>query len=126
MDPIQLFDLASRQAQWLAVRQSVVAGNIANANTPDYRAKDVDSFESVLTGRHMSLASTHAAHFTESPLRNAIRTEDVSDGVAVRESGNSVEMSSELMKAGAVRRDFELNTSLVKSFHRMMLLTVQR
>ncbi|MGX1258429.1 flagellar basal body rod protein FlgB [Sinorhizobium fredii] len=43
MDPIQLFELASRQAQWLTVRQNVVAGNIANANTPHYRAKDVHS-----------------------------------------------------------------------------------
>ena len=35
MQPIQLFDLASRQAEWLTIRQQVVAGNIANANTPE-------------------------------------------------------------------------------------------
>lgn len=34
MGPVNLFDLASRQSQWLAVRQSSIAGNIANASTP--------------------------------------------------------------------------------------------
>jgi flagellar basal-body rod protein FlgB len=36
MQPIQLFELTSKQAHWLTVRQSVVAGNIANVNTPGY------------------------------------------------------------------------------------------
>ena len=48
MQPIQLFKLASQQAQWLSVRQTVVAGNIANVNTQGYAAKDVESFKAVL------------------------------------------------------------------------------
>ena len=48
MQPIQLFELASRQAEWLATRQCVVAGNIANANTPGFKAKDVTPFQAVL------------------------------------------------------------------------------
>jgi flagellar basal body rod protein FlgB len=31
----------SQQARYLAVRQSMIAGNVANANTPDYKARDV-------------------------------------------------------------------------------------
>ncbi|TGT72794.1 flagellar basal body protein, partial [Mesorhizobium sp. M8A.F.Ca.ET.161.01.1.1] len=48
MQPIQLFELASRQAEWLSVRQEVVATNIANANTPKFPAKDVSPFEAVM------------------------------------------------------------------------------
>ncbi len=48
MQPIQLFALASRQAEWLQVRQQVVTGNIANANTPKFHAKDVTPFQAVL------------------------------------------------------------------------------
>jgi flagellar basal-body rod protein FlgB len=33
MQPVSLFDLASQQARWLSVRQSAVAGNVANINT---------------------------------------------------------------------------------------------
>jgi flagellar basal-body rod protein FlgB len=30
------------------------------------------------------------------------------------------------MKTGEVKRDYELNTGLVKAFHRMMLMTVRK
>ena len=48
MEPVNLFDLATRQSQWLAVRQSAIASNIANVNTPGYTANDVEPFEKVL------------------------------------------------------------------------------
>ena len=48
MQPIQLFELTSKQAHWLTVRQTVVAGNIANANTPGYATREVAAFEAVL------------------------------------------------------------------------------
>src|SRR5271169_6404695 len=52
MDPTQigLFDLAEKRLAWTAQRQSVLAANIANANTPGFQARDVQSFESVLSG----------------------------------------------------------------------------
>ena len=41
MDPtrIGLFDLAEKRLTWTAQRQSVLAANIANANTPGYPAR---------------------------------------------------------------------------------------
>jgi flagellar basal-body rod protein FlgB len=52
MDPskIGLFDLAEKRLTWAAQRQAVLAGNIANANTPGYQAKDVTPFARVLAG----------------------------------------------------------------------------
>lgn len=126
MEPIQLFDMASRQAHWLSVRQTVVAGNIANVNTPGYAAKDVESFDRVLEGTGQRMAATHPAHFTEDSLRSSVRAARVEDGVEVQVSGNSVTLADELIKTGEVRRQFEMNTALVKSFHRMMLLNLQK
>lgn len=40
---------ASQRMNWLSERQKVIAENIANADTPDYKARDVESFESYLT-----------------------------------------------------------------------------
>jgi flagellar basal-body rod protein FlgB len=45
MSVIHLFDLASQQARWLSARHIAVASNIANANTPGYKAADVPPFE---------------------------------------------------------------------------------
>ncbi|MBD9373867.1 flagellar basal body rod protein FlgB [Rhizobium sp. ARZ01] len=126
MQPIQFFELASRQAEWLSVRQSVVAGNIANANTPGYKAKDVSPFQSVLENTGIRMAATNPMHFTEAGLSNEITEVEPNEDVGEQISGNSVGLAEELMKQGQVKREFELNAGLVKSFHRMMLMTVRK
>ncbi|MEA3536065.1 flagellar basal body rod protein FlgB [Rhizobium sp. CC-YZS058] len=126
MQPIQLFELASRQAQWLSVRQGVVAGNIANASTPHYAAKDVTPFQSVMQQTGVQMAATNPAHFRDAPLASQITETALNNEAEVQQSGNSVELEKELMKAGEIKRDYELNTGLVKSFHRMMLMVVRR
>jgi flagellar basal-body rod protein FlgB len=42
------FQLASRRMEWLSSRQTVIAENIANANTPGYAGRDVQPFEDFL------------------------------------------------------------------------------
>lgn len=130
MQPIQLFDLASRQAEWLGVRQEVVATNIANANTPKYQAKDVSPFEAVMqsTGQNMGMAKTNPAHFGASSMSDNVELikPDVSNEMGVQESGNTVALANEMTKTGEIKRQYELNANLVKSFHRMMLMTVKR
>ena len=47
-------------------RSSVLASNIANADTPGYKARDID-FRSILSdasGARMSMATTHAGHIS--------------------------------------------------------------
>lgn len=130
MQPIQLFDLASRQAEWLGVRQEVVATNIANANTPKYQAKDVSPFEAVMqsTGQNVGMAKTNPAHFGASSMSDNVELikPDVSNEMGVQESGNTVALANEMTKTGEIKRQYELNANLVKSFHRMMLMTVKR
>jgi flagellar basal-body rod protein FlgB len=38
MEPVHLFSLIDRQQGWLSTRQALVAQNIANVDTPYYRA----------------------------------------------------------------------------------------
>ena len=101
MESIQLFALASRQAEWLSTRQTLVSGNIANANTPGFRAK-------------------------ESPTSSYVVEPEVDEGSAAQLSGNSVDLSEELMKQGSIKRDYDLNAAIVKSFNKMMLMTVRK
>ncbi len=125
MEPVSLFDLATRQAQWLAVRQTAVAGNIANVNTPGYVANDVEPFDKVLERASVSLNATQEGHlgFGATQAGFSMKPQPF-DGV-VLPSGNTVVMEEELMKAGEVRRSFELNTAIVKAFH-SMLMTVAK
>ena len=69
MDPtkIGLFDLAEKRLTWTAQRQAVLAGNIANVNTPGFRARDVTSFADVLAGSGtMAPVQTQPGHLAGS------------------------------------------------------------
>ncbi len=124
MEPVNLFDLAAQQSRWLAVRQSAVAGNVANVNTPGYGTVDVEPFEKVLDktrrrhGRHAGRASHRRA-----PPKPASPSARTSAPLRCCRPENSVVLENELMKAGEIRRQFELNTAIVKAFHRMIMLT---
>jgi flagellar basal-body rod protein FlgB len=126
MESVQLFELASRQAEWLSTRQTLISGNIANANTPGFRAKDTTAFESVLQNSQLPMKATNPLHFIDSASdAYAVETE-VNKGSATQLSGNSVDLSEELMKQGSIKRDYDLNTAIVKAFNKMILATVRK
>jgi flagellar basal-body rod protein FlgB len=128
MQPIQLFDLASRQAEWLSVRQQVVAGNIANANTPQFHAKDVTPFQDMLDNQTVGMARTNPGTSfgqRDGRYRRYRRQEAaLNQEIGVQESGNTVGLEDELTKTGEIQRQYSLNTALVSQFNRMMLLVV--
>lgn len=62
MSQIYLLQLASQQSKWLTARQTLIADNIANANTPGFRARDIQPFSEVLDQTPFTMATTNAAH----------------------------------------------------------------
>jgi flagellar basal-body rod protein FlgB len=124
-EPIHLFDLASQQARWLTVRQAAVASYVSNANTPGYKATDVVPFEDVFNDASIRMAATDPGHIGVDPL--APEQVSVTDAAAweTTQSGNSVSLENEMMKAGEVNRSFSLNTSIVKAFHQMLMSSVK-
>jgi flagellar basal-body rod protein FlgB len=74
------------------------------------------------------MAKTHPAHFGASELSEniAVRDNPINNEIGMQESGNSVALAEEMTKTGEIKRQYDLNASLVKSFHRMMLMTVKR
>ncbi|AWC22750.1 flagellar basal body rod protein FlgB [Aminobacter sp. P9b] len=123
MEPVNLFDLAAQQARWLSVRQNAIAGNVANANTPGYRTNEIEPFERVLDRSRVAMTSTQAGHLTGGATEAGFAVKPEEPRHAVLPSDNTVAMEDELMKAGEVRRSFELNTAIVKAFHRMIMLS---
>lgn len=125
MQPVNLFNLASQQSQWLTVRQSAIAGNIANVNTPGYGAAEIEPFEKVLNNQRVALQATQAGHFEVGVSNASFAVRNENGNNSVLPSKNTVVLEDQLMKAGEVRRTFELNTAIVKAFHRMMMQSVK-
>ena len=103
----------------------MIANNVANANTPGFRARALQPFSEVLDHTQLSLAATSPAHLGLSPAdaQAAATTED--QPWEVSESGNSVSLEQEMIKAGDVNRTFSLNARLVKAFHGMLIASVR-
>ncbi len=123
MESVNLFALATQQSRWLAVRQSAVAGNVANVNTPGYVAVDVEPFEKILDQTAVRLAATQSGHLTGRAGEAGFGVRQQAAEPSLLPSGNSVGLEDELLKAGEIRRQFELNTAIVKAFHRMLMMT---
>jgi flagellar basal-body rod protein FlgB len=119
MQPMQLFNLAFRQNEWLAQRQSVISSNVANANTPGYKAHDVQSFDEAMQ-TSMPLATTNSQHFASAQFE-AIANGNGADKSEVMVSGNDVNLEQEFLKSNDVMRSYTLNTQIMKTFDRMLL-----
>ncbi|MPT22443.1 MAG: flagellar basal body rod protein FlgB [Starkeya sp.] len=125
MDKIFLFKLTTRHAKWASVRQATIAANIANANTPAYRAADVEPFSTVLDRTHLTQARTSAGHLSPAGAE-AMRAEvKPADSWEVSDSGNTVSLDQQMVKAADTNAAFTLNTSVVRAFHRMVLASVR-
>lgn len=124
MGPVHLFELVSQRNEWLSVRQSVTAGNIANANTPGFKSKDVIPFEAVLNRANLEQAMTQHGHL-KAGMSGVVDTSARNSDGLVHHSGNSVSLEKEMLKAGEASRDHRLATSVLKSFHRMLLSTTR-
>jgi len=122
MSQLYLFALASQNNRWLSARQAAVAGNVANANTPGYKAQEVAPFEQTMSSVSTELTATNSRHMALGDTRRT-GTTDTTTKVEweTTHSGNSVSLEQELINAGEINRSYRLNTSVVKSFHRMML-----
>jgi flagellar basal-body rod protein FlgB len=139
---INLFKALSRKMAWLADRQEVLAQNIAQANTPGYKAKDIKpaDFRDVLgqtgtvtastasVGRPMALTVTNPAHFTgtRSGPQTAAEFETKDRDAPGRLSGNDVVVEDELAKVGQTAMDYELATNLYRRHVAMFKMALGR
>ncbi|MEY9272143.1 flagellar basal body rod protein FlgB [Bradyrhizobium diazoefficiens] len=124
-EPLYLFELASSQARYLELRQSTIATNVANANTPGFKARDVEPFNKVLDGMPVRLATTSPTHMQLSATETDTRATSKKDSWDVVHSGNSVSLEQEMIKGNDVNRDYSMNSAVVRSFHRMLLSSVK-
>jgi len=125
LEPVYLFDLATRHSQWAAQRQLTIAGNIANANTPRFQARDIEPFSSALDKTRLVMTATRPGHLSPGPGGVSDIGSEHAETWDVTHSGNSVRIDQELMKANQAARAVSLDTSIMRSFHRMLLTSLR-
>ena len=118
----------------LSERQSVIAHNVANIETPGYKASDV-AFEENL--RHalaststVTMQTTDAAHLTEQS-RQRQEISEISHATyrrnqtSMRKDGNNVDIENEMLDLAETGLRFQAMTSLASKKLAMLRMVVQ-
>lgn len=121
----RVLGLAERRLAWLDRRQSVLAGNIANADTPGYRPHDLTPFRAQLEASlRPALARSHPTHLLGRGGTPDAR-EDRRVGEAVPD-GNAVSLDREAMRVAETDTAHALAMAVHRSFTGMFRLTLGR
>lgn len=114
-EKLEVLQMAQSMARQAALRQGAVAENIANADTPGYRARDVAAFsETYETQLRSPMRATRPGHLGGG---GSYRVEVGEDAAAQTTSpdGNSVSLEEEMVKAVEVKRNHDLALAVYKS-----------
>lgn len=119
--------MASRRMDYLSERQSLIAENLANADTPGYRAKDLVPFSDVLK----QAAPVRPARTSEGHLPGTLTSGNYArasqDGTwAGSPSGNNVVIEEQMLKAAEIKGGHDMATSLYKKSAAMMSSVLRR
>lgn len=106
-DSFKILERTIRQSQ---IRHSVLSSNIANVDTPNYRAKDI-AFDAVL-GSEMGMATTNAKHIQAAP-EGALSGQMTGEGSQPWADKNNVEMDLEVAKMTENAMLFEAGITLL-------------
>jgi flagellar basal-body rod protein FlgB len=112
---IPIFSMLRTKMHWHQDRQRLLAENVANADTPDFRPTDLapPKFDSEGTGiAPVSLLRTSAAHIASSDAGSDQFDPDHGHEFEVVPSGNGVALEDEMMKVAANQMDYQAATAL--------------
>lgn len=121
-EKMEIFRMAQGLAMHAASRQSTIAQNIANADTPGYRARDVESFASTYESRDTgAMRTTRAGHMMagEQGHQVAPAREFLRPGAA-SPNGNNVSLEAEMMHSAKAKGDHDMALSIYQSSLRIM------
>lgn len=124
---LDIFQMASGLAKHASARQETIAKNIANADTPKYRAKDIASFKETYSGSATgtSMKSSHAGHLHGNDTQSTpIKFMDAPGPSSP--NGNTVTLETEMMKATEVRHQHDLAMSVYKSSMNILRTSIGR
>ncbi len=115
-DNLEIMRMAQSMAVHASARQEAVAQNIANADTPGYRAQDVtpfnDTYES--TGGH-AMRATRTGHFGETAVASGYSATFIDSDAAQSPNGNTVSLENELVKSSQIKSQHDKALALYKS-----------
>ena len=129
-EDLTLFAMAQRQVDYLARRQAVLSENVANANSPQYKVKDLApvSFKDLMAppAEAVRAVATNPLHL--SPEVTPVRFEEVNvrRPEESKPDGNQVLIEDQMQKIGDIKGDYELAVNLMMKHINMLKTAIDK
>ncbi len=123
-DKLEIFRMSQGLAMHAAKRQSTIAQNVANADTPGYRARDMVSFAETYApqasdGMRATRAGGHLGA-SSGPHEVVQARETLRPPGAASPNGNTVSLETEIMASASAKGDHDLALGIYQSSLRIM------
>jgi flagellar basal-body rod protein FlgB len=129
-DDLSLFAMAQRQIEYLARRQSVLSENVANANSPQYKEKDLApvSFKDLMAPPAEAVRASVTNPMHLSPEVTPVRFEEVNvhNPEESKPDGNQINIEDQMQKIGDIKGDYELAVNLMMKHINMLKTAIDK
>ena len=121
-----IFSVLESHVDWLSQRYAVSALNVANTDTPGFRALQISDFKSALQGAAVEkMATTSAGHLTASPGQSDSYQISHQSNNDASQNGNDVMIEKEMATIGDTSRRLNFDTSIERMFQRMYISSLK-
>lgn len=129
LQSLKLFKMATAKMDWAAQRQKVLAQNVSNADTPDYKPKDLKAlnFKNVLRDEiaPVNVARTNPGHLKGTiPEQDPYRSRTLMKSFEESPDGNEVVLEEQMQKVGDTKGQYNTAVQLMQSNLRMLKMAL--
>ncbi len=126
-----IMSMMKKKMGWLSQRQSVLAQNVANADSPNYVGSDLKPFtfrEEIGKVQARIPVSVTSENHIEGPrnANDAFESNELRKRYETSPDGNGVNLEEQLIKVGETQMDHELVTQLYAKYHNMFKIAIGR
>jgi len=121
LNGLRVFNMLKSRMNWLQERQKVVSENVANADTPGFKAKDLKALTFKERMANLPLADTSpstaqgASFIAIKPsINRGYYSETKANDYETSPVGNSVVLEEQMMKSAETQNDYDTMSNLYK------------
>lgn len=127
---LEVFKISHAMAVHAGQKQAVAAQNVANADTPEYKAHDVapfaQTYQDNMANRDVSgQRSTRIKHLNGAPS-GSVAAPIVDESSVASPNGNTVSLEDEMLKSLGAKRQHDRALAIYKSSLTILRATLRR
>lgn len=129
---LPIMQMMTKKMSWLSRRTEVIAQNVANADTPNFRARDLKqvSFRDLVHKENQlsdfAPSRTNGSHLTGLNANMPFRTEQSPDSYETSIDENDVSIEQQLTKLGETQMSYQMTLNLYRKHLDMIRTSLTR